>query len=90
MNPKLPPPLAGWGAVAVIAAYLTFFPVAINTFQGVRTVDGRLHELTGPPNSPCPLPRSPGQRVLACLPPGPAGTGGIARWKRRGLATLLR
>ena len=26
VNPKLPPSLQGWGAVAVIAAYLSFFP----------------------------------------------------------------
>ena len=35
VNPKLPGPLQGWGAVAVIAAYLTFFPVAINTLRGL-------------------------------------------------------
>src|SRR5262245_12807756 len=29
INPKLPGPLQGWGAVSVIAAYLTFFPVTI-------------------------------------------------------------
>src|SRR5436305_86983 len=30
VNPKLPGGLQGWGAVAVIASYLTFFPVVIN------------------------------------------------------------
>src|SRR6185312_17173184 len=33
VNPKLPAGLQGWGAVAVIAAYLTFFPVAINSLR---------------------------------------------------------
>ena len=45
INPKLPDPLAGWGAVAVIAAYLTFFPVAINTLRGLTSVDPRAVEL---------------------------------------------
>ncbi|MGH3131306.1 MAG: ABC transporter permease, partial [Gaiellaceae bacterium] len=35
VNPKLPESLSGWGAVAVIAAYLTFFPVTINTLRGL-------------------------------------------------------
>jgi NitT/TauT family transport system permease protein len=45
VNPKLPGPLQGWGAVAVIAAYLTFFPVAINTLRGLQSVDRRALEL---------------------------------------------
>jgi NitT/TauT family transport system permease protein len=45
VNPKLPGPLQGWGAVAVIAAYLTFFPVAINTLRGLQSADPRALEL---------------------------------------------
>jgi NitT/TauT family transport system permease protein len=45
INPKLPDPLAGWGAVAVIAAYLTFFPVTINTLRGLQSADPRALEL---------------------------------------------
>ena len=45
VNPKLPESLAGWGAVAVIAAYLTFFPVAINTLRGLQSADPRAVEL---------------------------------------------
>jgi len=45
INPKLPPSLAGWGAVAVIAAYLTFFPVVINTLRGLQSADPRAVEL---------------------------------------------
>ncbi len=45
VNPKLPPSLQGWGSVAVIAVYLTFFPVAINTLRGLRSADPRAHEL---------------------------------------------
>ncbi len=45
VNPKLPPDLRDWGAVAVIAAYLTFFPVAINTLRGLQSADRRAHEL---------------------------------------------
>jgi NitT/TauT family transport system permease protein len=45
VNPKLPPSLAGWGSVAVIAAYLTFFPVAINTLRGLQSADRRALEL---------------------------------------------
>jgi NitT/TauT family transport system permease protein len=41
VNPKLPSGLQGWGAVAVIAAYLTFFPVAINTLRGLQSADPR-------------------------------------------------
>ena len=37
--------LQGWGAVAVIAAYLTFFPVAINTLRGLQSADPRALEL---------------------------------------------
>jgi NitT/TauT family transport system permease protein len=36
---------AGLFSVAVIAAYLTFFPVAINTLRGLRSSDPRAHEL---------------------------------------------
>ncbi|MBV8481164.1 MAG: ABC transporter permease [Actinobacteria bacterium] len=45
VNPKLPTGLQGWGAVAVIASYLTFFPVAINTLRGMRSADPRALEL---------------------------------------------
>ena len=45
VNPKMPPALKDWGAVAVIAAYLTFFPVAINTLRGLRSADPRALEL---------------------------------------------
>ena len=45
VNPKLPDVVQGWGAVAVIAAYLTFFPVAINTLRGLRSADPRALEL---------------------------------------------
>src|SRR3954449_12122154 len=36
---------AGWQSVAVIAAYLTFFPVAINTLRGLQSAESRAHEL---------------------------------------------
>lgn len=36
---------AGWLSVAVIAAYLTFFPVVINTLRGLKSVDPRSLEL---------------------------------------------
>ena len=36
---------AGWWAVAIIAAYLTFFPVTINTLRGLRSPDPRALEL---------------------------------------------
>jgi NitT/TauT family transport system permease protein len=45
VNPKLPDALQGWGAVAVIAAYLTFFPVAISTLRGLQSADPRALEL---------------------------------------------
>ena len=45
VNPKLPDSLQGWGAVAVIAAYLTFFPVTINTLRGLQSADPRALEL---------------------------------------------
>jgi NitT/TauT family transport system permease protein len=45
VNPKLPAGLQGWGAVAVIAAYLTFFPVAINSLRGLQSADPRALEL---------------------------------------------
>jgi NitT/TauT family transport system permease protein len=45
VNPKLPDVLQGWGAVAVIAAYLTFFPVAINTLRGLQSAEPRQLEL---------------------------------------------
>ena len=45
ISPKLPESLAGWGAVAVIAAYLTFFPVTINTLRGLQSADPRALEL---------------------------------------------
>jgi NitT/TauT family transport system permease protein len=37
--------VAGWKAVAVLAAYLTFFPVAINTLRGLHSVDPRALQL---------------------------------------------
>jgi NitT/TauT family transport system permease protein len=45
VNPKLPASLNGWGAVAVIASYLTFFPVVINTLRGLHSADRRALEL---------------------------------------------
>jgi NitT/TauT family transport system permease protein len=36
---------AGWQSVAVIAAYLTFFPVTINTLRGLQSADPQAHEL---------------------------------------------
>jgi NitT/TauT family transport system permease protein len=45
VNPRLPPSFRDWGAVAVISAYLTFFPVAINTLRGLTSVDPRAVEL---------------------------------------------
>lgn len=36
---------AGWVSVAVISAYLTFFPVTINTLRGLRSPDPRALEL---------------------------------------------
>src|SRR2546421_1020486 len=45
LNPKLPVRLQDWGAVAVIAAYLTFFPVTINTIRGLHSADRRAIEL---------------------------------------------
>ena len=45
VNPKLPPGFRDWGAVAVIAAFLTFFPVAINTLRGLKSADPRALEL---------------------------------------------
>src|SRR5438067_2373400 len=45
VNPKLPSSLQGWGAVAVIASYLTFFPVLINTLRGLQSADARALEL---------------------------------------------
>jgi NitT/TauT family transport system permease protein len=45
LNPKLPAPLKDWGSVAVIAAYLTFFPVTINTIRGLQSADRRALEL---------------------------------------------
>jgi NitT/TauT family transport system permease protein len=45
VNPKLPGPFQGWGAVAVIAAYLTFFPVVINTLRGLHSADPRALDL---------------------------------------------
>jgi NitT/TauT family transport system permease protein len=45
VNPKLPGPFEGWGSVAVIAAYLTFFPVTINTLRGLQSADPRALEL---------------------------------------------
>jgi NitT/TauT family transport system permease protein len=44
-NPKLPDNLKDWGAVALIAAYLTFFPVTVNTIRGLQSADRRALEL---------------------------------------------
>jgi NitT/TauT family transport system permease protein len=44
-NPKLPDSLKDWGAVALIAAYLTFFPVTVNTIRGLQSADRRALEL---------------------------------------------
>src|SRR6476661_2254006 len=35
----------GWKAVSVLAAYLTFFPVAINSIRGLKSADPRAFEL---------------------------------------------
>ena len=35
----------GWKAVAILAAYLTFFPVAINALRGLQSADPRAFEL---------------------------------------------
>jgi NitT/TauT family transport system permease protein len=45
LNPKLPDRFQDWGAVAVIAAYLTFFPVTINTIRGLHSADRQALEL---------------------------------------------
>ena len=45
VNPKLPDGVRDWGAVALIAAFLTFFPVAINTLRGLTSADPRALEL---------------------------------------------
>jgi NitT/TauT family transport system permease protein len=45
VNPKLPEGLRDWGAVSLIAAFLTFFPVAINSLRGLRSADPRALEL---------------------------------------------
>jgi NitT/TauT family transport system permease protein len=45
LNPKLPTRFQDWGAVAVIAAYLTFFPVTISTIRGLHSADRRALEL---------------------------------------------
>src|SRR5207247_4228797 len=37
--------VAAWFSVSVIAAYLTFFPVAINTLRGLNSADRRAVEL---------------------------------------------
>src|ERR671928_240975 len=44
-NPKLPDSFKVWGAVALIAAYLTFFPVTVNTIRGLQSADRRALEL---------------------------------------------
>ncbi len=36
---------SGWQSVAVIAAYLTFFPVTINTLRGLQAAEPAAHEL---------------------------------------------
>src|SRR5919109_4160460 len=44
-SPKLPAGIRGWGAVSIIAAYLTFFPVTISTIRGLQSADRRALEL---------------------------------------------
>jgi NitT/TauT family transport system permease protein len=44
-NPRLPDGVKDWGAVALIAAYLTFFPVTVNTIRGLQSADRRALEL---------------------------------------------
>jgi NitT/TauT family transport system permease protein len=44
-NPKLPAGFKDWGAVALIAAYLTFFPVTVNTIRGLQSADRGALEL---------------------------------------------
>lgn len=36
---------AGWMSVAIISAYLTFFPVTINTLRGLRSPDSMMFDL---------------------------------------------
>jgi NitT/TauT family transport system permease protein len=45
VNPKLPEGFRDWGAVSLIAAFLTFFPVAINSLRGLTSADPRALEL---------------------------------------------
>jgi NitT/TauT family transport system permease protein len=45
VNPKLPESFRDWGAVSLIAAFLTFFPVAINSLRGLKSADPRALEL---------------------------------------------
>jgi NitT/TauT family transport system permease protein len=45
VNPKLPEGFRDWGAVSLIAAFLTFFPVTINTLRGLKSADPRALEL---------------------------------------------
>jgi NitT/TauT family transport system permease protein len=45
VNPKLPESFRDWGAVSLIAAFLTFFPVAINSLRGLTSADPRALEL---------------------------------------------
>jgi NitT/TauT family transport system permease protein len=45
VNPKLPDGVKDWGAVSLIAAFLTFFPVAINSLRGLKSADPRALEL---------------------------------------------
>jgi NitT/TauT family transport system permease protein len=45
VNPKLPEGFRDWGAVSLIAAFLTFFPVAINSLRGLKSADPRALEL---------------------------------------------
>src|SRR5207302_3485339 len=40
--------VTGWQAVAVTAAYLTFFPVTVNTLRGLPAADPRADELLRP------------------------------------------
>src|SRR2546430_8996918 len=44
-EPEAPGQPQDWGAVALIAAFLTFFPVTVNTIRGLHSADRRALEL---------------------------------------------
>jgi NitT/TauT family transport system permease protein len=47
---------SGWQSVAVIAAYLTFFPVTINTLRGLQSAEPPAHEVLWRLRVPASLP----------------------------------